>query len=101
MHESFLDIATVIGIVLLIAATIATCIRIVRGRNVADRVVGLDMLGLLGIAAAGLAALVSGSTAFIDVALGIALIGFLTTAAFALFIERGSLRPDPRHEETR
>ena len=91
-----LSLATLAGILLVVAAVVVTGVRIVRGPGVADRVVALDMLGLLGIVAAALAALVSGSTAFVDVALGIALIGFLAVAAFALFIERGSVPPEGR-----
>ncbi len=75
---------------------LAARVRIVRGPAAADRVIALDMLGLIGVAAAGLAALVSGASAFVDVALGVALVGFLATVAFAGFIARGA-----RHEEER
>ncbi len=75
---------------LLFLAMILVCIRIVRGPHAADRVVALDMLCMLGVSIAALAAITSGSMAFIDVVLGIALIGFLATVAFAAFIERGS-----------
>ncbi len=80
--------------ILLLAAMVMAGIRIVRGPHAADRVVALDMLGLLGVAAAGLAALVTQSAAFVDIALGVALIGFLATVAFAVFIERGSIREE-------
>lgn len=88
--------AAVLGTVavLLALAAVAAGTRIVRGPSDADRVIGLDMLGLLGVAAAGLAALVSGSTAFVDVALGVALVGFLATVAFAGYIARGRIEPD-------
>ncbi|MCW5652818.1 monovalent cation/H+ antiporter complex subunit F [Hydrogenophaga sp.] len=79
---------------LLLLAMLAAGARIVRGPHPADRVVALDMLGLLGVAAAALAALVADSTAFVDIALGVALIGFLATVAFAAFIERGSIREE-------
>jgi len=83
--------------VLLLAAIVLAGVRIVRGPHAADRVVALDMLGLLGVAIAGLAALVAGNTAFVDIALGVALIGFLATVAFSAFIERGSIREeDPK-----
>ncbi|HZJ97299.1 MAG TPA: MrpF/PhaF family protein [Oligella sp.] len=52
--------------------------------------VALDMLSMLGVGVAALAAIISSSMAFIDVVLGIALIGFLATVAFAIFIARGS-----------
>lgn len=77
---------------ILLLAMVLAGVRIVRGPTAADRVVALDMLSLLGTAAAGIAALVSGSDAFVDIALSVALIGFLATVAFASFIERGSIQ---------
>ena len=88
--SSVLDAATVLAMLLLIAAMVLAGMRIVRGPHVADRVVALDMLSLLGVAAAGLAAVAADAMAFIDVALGVALVGFLATVAFAAFIERGA-----------
>ena len=76
---------------LIFAALICAGIRIIRGPSSADRVVALDLLGVLGVAAVGLAVLISGSPAFIDIALGVALVGFLTAVAFAAFIENGSI----------
>jgi multicomponent Na+:H+ antiporter subunit F len=75
---------------LLFLSMILVSIRIVRGPHAGDRVVALDMLCLLGVGVAALAAITNGSMAFIDVVLGIALIGFLATVAFAAFIERGT-----------
>ena len=80
-----------IAAALLLAAMICAGIRIVRGPTGPDRVVALDMLGILGVAGAGMAVVVSGSAAFIDIALGVALVGFLAAVAFAGFIERGSI----------
>lgn len=80
--------------VLLVLAMLAAGIRIVRGPHAADRVVALDMLGLLGVAATALVTLYAQHIAFIDIALGIALIGFLATVAFAAFIERGAIREE-------
>ena len=75
---------------LLFLSMVLICIRIVRGPHAGDRVVALDMLSMLGVGVAALAAIISSSMAFIDVVLGIALIGFLATVAFAIFIARGS-----------
>ena len=86
-----LAVGIVIASLLLLAAMVCAAIRIVRGPGGPDRVVALDMLSLLGVAATGLAVLASGSTAFLDIALGVALVGFLATVAFAGFIERGSI----------
>lgn len=81
----------VIASVLLLAALVCAGIRIIRGPGGPDRVVALDLLGVLGVAAAGMAVLISRSVAFIDIALGVALVGFLTAVAFAGFIENGSI----------
>ena len=89
-----LQAATVLCLLLLVAAMLLAGVRIVRGPHVADRVVALDMLSLLGVAAAALAAVASDSMAFVDVALGVALVGFLATVAFAAFIERASVREE-------
>ncbi len=92
--EGLHDAAVAVAIVMLLAAVLCAGVRIVRGPGGPDRVVALDMLSLLGVAATGLAVLASGSTAFIDIALGVALVGFLTTVAFAGFIERGSINEE-------
>ncbi|MFA7664868.1 MAG: monovalent cation/H+ antiporter complex subunit F [Burkholderiaceae bacterium] len=88
MNETIFDAVLATSAVLLAAAAIAAGVRIVRGPAAADRVIALDMLSLLGAAAAGLAALVAESLAFVDIALGIALVGFLATVAFAGYITR-------------
>ena len=92
MNEIILNGVYALAALLLAAAVLAAGVRIVRGPGAADRVIALDMLGLIGVAAAGLAALVSGTPAFVDIALGVALVGFLTTVAFAGFIARETPR---------
>ncbi len=64
--------------------------RLLRGPSSADRAIALDMLGLIGIAFAALVAVIVGHTGFIDVALGIAIIAFLTAVALAGLLERTS-----------
>jgi multicomponent Na+:H+ antiporter subunit F len=88
---SLFSLAIGFSAVVLFAALVCTGIRIVKGPTSADRVVALDLMGVLGVAAAGMAVVISGSTAFIDVALGVALVGFLSAVAFAAFIEKGSI----------
>ena len=92
--ETVQAVGIAIAALLLLAAMVCAGIRIVRGPTAPDRVVALDMVGILGVAAAGMAVVVSGSNAFIDIALGVALVGFLAAIAFAGFIERGSIREE-------
>lgn len=94
MIDAMFRIVFELSKVLMFLSMIAVCIRIVRGPHAADRVVALDMLCMLGVGMAALAAIMNGSMAFIDVVLGIALVGFLATVAFAIFIKRGSTPPE-------
>jgi len=57
--------------------------RLLRGPTRADRLVALDLLFTLAVAACLLAALASGSSAFLDVAIGLALTGFVATLAWS------------------
>lgn len=70
--------------------------RLISGPSAADRAIATDMLGLLGVCLAALTALIAGHVAFLDIALGIALVGFLGAIAFARLIERASVA---RHAE--
>jgi len=79
--------AVVLGTVLAIALALAGW-RMVRGPSFADRFVALDMLTAVAVGFAALTALETGRSAFLDIALGVALINFITTAAFAVFLER-------------
>lgn len=92
--DAFLFSGIAIAAFLLAVAMVCAAIRMIRGPSGPDRVIALDMLSLLGVAITGIAVLVSGSTAFIDIALGVALVGFLATVAFAGFIERGSIKEE-------
>jgi multicomponent Na+:H+ antiporter subunit F len=71
----------------LLAAVLAT-VRIVTGPTHADRVVALDIFLAAAIALAVAASLASGRTVFLDVAIGLALVGFVATIGWARLIER-------------
>lgn len=75
-------------LVLVIMGMVLGFVRIMLGPSLPDRVVGLDMLTVLMVAfAAGFAVAVDES-AFLDVAIVLALVGFLGTVAFARYAER-------------
>ena len=62
--------------------------RMLKGPGYADRAVALDMLTAIGVSIAALTSLATGRGAFLDVGLGAALINFVSTCAFAAFLER-------------
>lgn len=84
---ALVEIATVLAWAMLAAAFAIGLARLVRGPHLPDRIVALDMLALIGICAACLHALATGSTAFLDLALVMALVSFLSTVAFARYVE--------------
>ena len=62
--------------------------RMLKGPGYADRAVALDMLTAIVVSIAALTSLATGRGAFLDVGLGAALINFVSTCAFAAFLER-------------
>jgi multicomponent Na+:H+ antiporter subunit F len=80
-------VASVLVAVLALALGLTTW-RMLRGPGYADRFVALDMLTAVVVSLAALTALATGRGAFLDVGLGVALINFVSTCAFAAFLER-------------
>jgi multicomponent Na+:H+ antiporter subunit F len=59
-----------------------------RKTSTADRVLALDLITTLGIGIIVAYAVAVGQPTFLDIAVVLALLGFLTTVAFALYIEQ-------------
>ena len=74
--------------VLALAALLALW-RVLRGPTLPDRVVAIDLIGVLVVGFAVVGAAASGSPYFLDVAIVIALISFVGTIAYARFVEMG------------
>lgn len=74
--------------VVILLAAIGVFWRLLKGPSAADRIVALDMLGILMVAFGGVFAVAAGESAFLDVALALALVAFLGTVAFARYVER-------------
>ncbi len=60
--------------------------RVWRGENVIDRVIGFDLSGLLTLAILVLLSLIRQNSIYIDVALGLAALGFISTIALAKYL---------------
>jgi multisubunit Na+/H+ antiporter MnhF subunit len=60
--------------------------RVWRGENVIDRLMGSDLLGTLTLAILVLLALIERDSIYIDVALGLAALGFIGTIALAKYV---------------
>lgn len=74
---------------LIIAIALAT-VRLVRGPRLANRVVALDVIAVLGAALTALFAIQFDVRVFLDVTIILALVSFVGTVAFAYYIEQGT-----------
>ncbi|MEL7171678.1 MAG: monovalent cation/H+ antiporter complex subunit F, partial [Pseudomonadota bacterium] len=83
---TLLTLAADVASWILLAAAGLTLLRLILGPTVADRVVAVDMLSVLTVGFAGLRAIAADEVAYLDIALVLAIAGFLGTLAFARFI---------------
>ena len=74
------------GMVSLVLGIVLCLYRVLRGPHIADRVLAADALSMQVVGLVILLTLRLGTTAFFDVALVVAIIGFATTLAFAQYI---------------
>jgi multicomponent Na+:H+ antiporter subunit F len=83
-------LTTVTDIVMLMMAVAAVIafVRLLRGPSLPDRVVATDLLGTLAVGMLVVGAAATGQRAFLDAAVIIALIAFVSNIAYARFIER-------------
>ena len=84
-----LEFGTQFALVTLAAAVLVAVVRLVRGPTLPDRVVAMDLMGILVV---GLIVVLSASTgvhATLDAAIVIALIAFVATIAYATYVEKG------------
>lgn len=89
-------VAWAAGVLVLAAFAVAgmAAARIVHGPHQADRVVALDLLLAAGVALCIAASLLSGRTVYLDVAIGLALVGFVATLGWARLVERSAAARD-------
>jgi len=84
-----LDIIAQVTLAILGLALLIAFIRLVKGPTLPDRIVAMDLFGVLIV---GLIVVLAGSTgvsAMLDAAIVVAMIGFLGTVAYATYVERG------------
>lgn len=89
---------TALAVTLLVIGAVAAAglssVRILAGPTHADRVVALDIFLAAAIALAVAASLATGRTVFLDVAIGLALVGFVATIGWARLVHRAPQQPD-------
>jgi multicomponent Na+:H+ antiporter subunit F len=84
-----LNTAPAVALTLLAAAAVLAFVRLARGPTLPDRVVAIDLIGVLIVCTLAVTGSSSGQRAFLDVAIVMALISFVGTVAYAQYLQRG------------
>lgn len=78
--------STLIALVLLGLALLVSVVRIIIGPTLADRVLALDLMTVVAMGFVGALAIRTGQILYLDIAIALALLGFLATIALARYV---------------
>lgn len=91
--------ATTAALAILSLALLLTIVRLIRGPTLPDRILALDLITTLAIGFIAAIAVRTGFSLYLDIAISIGLLGFLSTIALARYLlklaekQNGSARP--------
>jgi multicomponent Na+:H+ antiporter subunit F len=88
MSLAITDLAIRLAIGLIGLALFLTFVRLVRGPTMPDRVVALDLMGVLAVGMIAAYSVATDQPVLLDPATVLALVGFLGTVAFARYLEK-------------
>jgi multicomponent Na+:H+ antiporter subunit F len=83
-----LNVPVLFALTMLAVAAGLTFIRLAKGPTLPDRVIAIDLIGVLLVCLLVMMAGVTAQQAFLDVAMVVALISFVGTVAYARYIEQ-------------
>jgi multicomponent K+:H+ antiporter subunit F len=83
--------AALLALLLIAAALLLSLYRLVRGPTTLDRVLALDTMTVSVIAVIVTGGVLVGSKIYFEAAILIAMVGFVTTVAFAKYLLRGDV----------
>jgi len=87
----FMDAALVIAFALVALSQVLSMVRLVIGPSTGDRILALDTMVVNAIGLIILLGISQGSRIYFEVALIIAMLGFVSTVAYARFVLRGDI----------
>ena len=90
--NSLLGIVAMLSLGMLALALFFALIRLAKGPSLPDRVMALDLMGSIVVGMIGVYCIATENAEFLDAGIVLGLIGFLSTVAFAKFIEKGLSR---------
>jgi multicomponent Na+:H+ antiporter subunit F len=99
--SAFLNFAAQLSLLLILLGMAVAFVRLAKGPSLADRVVALDMMTVTIISFCGVYAVFMDEPSFLDVAIVLALVGFLATVALARYAERRFERDENQQEQAK
>lgn len=88
---AFLDFALVVALIALAIGQVLSMVRLVMGPTPGDRILALDTMVINALGLAVVLGIHQGVKVYFEVALLIAMLGFVSTVALARFILRGDI----------
>jgi multicomponent Na+:H+ antiporter subunit F len=95
-----LAIAAQVALGLLLVAMLIAVVRLVRGPGLSDRILALDLITVLATGFIGAIAVLTGFSLYIDIAIALALVSFLSTVALARYLMSRASRRQQSGEES-
>lgn len=89
--DSLLDLAVIIAFVCVALAQVMCMIRLVIGPTTGDRILALDTMVVNAIGLIVLLGIAQGTQIYFEAAMIIAMLGFVSTVAYARFVLRGDI----------
>ena len=89
--ESFMNLSLIIAFVAVSLAQIMAMVRLIIGPSTGDRILALDTMVINAIAIIILLGIAQGTRIYFEVSLIIAMLGFVSTVAYARFVLRGDI----------
>jgi multicomponent Na+:H+ antiporter subunit F len=87
---AFLQLSTTAALAMLTAGLALTFVRLLRGPTLPDRVLALDLFTVLALSYIAVFAIRTGFALYLDLAIALGLVGFLSTVALARYLlQRG------------
>lgn len=91
MAENLMQIALLIGFATLSISQVMAMVRLVIGPHVGDRILALDTMVINTIGLIVLLGIAQGTSVYFEVSMIIAMLGFVSTVAYARFVLRGDI----------
>ena len=91
-NPALVSTVATIALNVLVVALFLAFIRLVRGPSLPDRVVALELCGTIVVGIIAVQSILTDQRVLLGVAIGLALVSFLGTVAFARYVGKGGTR---------